>query len=116
MTKWGGFACGACRHHRADFHLGIVDEDSINEPCHQLSALGKGQVVQSRLETLAKDLDSLGQRDPIHVLVRLGIELPQLLCETMLGLGHLLSSTLAFLALEDLSQVEIKEPSLLTFE
>ena len=80
------------------------------------SALGKGQVVQSRLETLAKDLDSLGQRDPMHVLVRLGIELPQLLCETMLGLGPLLSSTRAFLALEDLSQVEIKEPSLLTFE
>jgi hypothetical protein len=31
MTKGGGFACGPCRHHRADFHLGIVDDDPSNE-------------------------------------------------------------------------------------
>ena len=80
MTKWGGFACGTGGHHIADFHLRIVNDDTINEQCHQLSALGKGQVVQSRLDTLAKDLDSLGQRDHMHVLLRLGIELPQLLC------------------------------------
>ena len=79
MTKGGGFAFGACGHHIADFHLSIVDDDTINEQFHQLSALGKGQVVQSRLHALAKGLDSLGQGGHIHVLLCLGIELPQLL-------------------------------------
>jgi hypothetical protein len=41
MTKWGGFALGAGGHHIADFHLTIVDDDSINEQFDQLSALGK---------------------------------------------------------------------------
>jgi hypothetical protein len=77
MTKGGGFACGACGHHVADFHLGIVDDDTINEQFHQLSALGKRQLVKSGLHTLATLFDSLGQRRYIHVLLCLGIELPQ---------------------------------------
>jgi hypothetical protein len=79
MTKGGGCAFGTCGHHIADFHLRIVDDDTINEQFHQLSALGKRQLVKRGLETLAKPLNSLGQRRYIHVLVRLGIELPQLL-------------------------------------
>ena len=76
----GWFPPWAGGHHIADFHLRIIDDDPINEQFDQLSALGKGQVVQSRLDTLAKDLDSLGQHHHMHVLLRLGIELPQLLC------------------------------------
>ena len=79
MTKWGSLPLGAGGHHIADFHLRIVDDDTINEQFHQLSALGKRQLVQRGLDTLAKTLDSLGQRRDIHVLLRLGIELPQLL-------------------------------------
>ena len=79
MTKGGGFAFGPCGHHIADFHLCIVDDDTINEEFDQLSALGKRQVVQRGLDTLAKRLDSLGQRRDMHVLLCLGIELPQLL-------------------------------------
>jgi hypothetical protein len=44
-----------------------------------LSALGKGQLVQRGLDTLAKRLDSLGQRRYMHVLLCLGIALSQLL-------------------------------------
>ena len=79
MTQWGGFPCGAGRHHRADVHLRIIDDDPINEQFDQMSALGKGQLVKRRLDTLAKLLDSLGQRRHIDVLLRLGIKLPQLL-------------------------------------
>ena len=115
MTKWGGFAFGPRGDHRADFHLCIVDDDTINEQCHQLSALGKRQLVKRWLETLAKPLDSLGQHRDIHVLVRLGIELPQLLRSTMVGLGHLLSSALKLLTLDHLCQVYIEQPRLLAF-
>ena len=92
MTKGGGFACGACRHPRADCHLGIVDNDPINEQCHPLSALGKGQGVQSRLQALAKGFNPLAQGGNVHVLLGLGIALPQLLRSTLLVLRHLLSS------------------------
>ena len=116
MTKGGGFACGAGRHHRAACHLGIVDEDSITEPCHPLSALGKRQLVQSRWHTLTKRLDSLGQGCHIDMLLCLDIELPQLLRYTLLGLSHLLSSTLKLLSLDHLRQVYIEQPRLLAFE
>ena len=59
MTKGGSLPLGAGGHHRADFHLRLVDDDTLNEPCHPLSALGK--------------------RRDMHVLLRVGIELPQLL-------------------------------------
>ena len=52
MTKGGGFAFGPRGDHIADFHLHIVDDDPINESFHQLSALGKGHLVQSRLQAL----------------------------------------------------------------
>jgi len=79
MTKGGGFAFGARGHHIADFHLRIVDDDTINEQFDQLSALDKRQRVQRGLETLAKRFDALGQRCDVDMLLRLGIELPQLL-------------------------------------
>ena len=79
MTKWGGFAFGACRHHIADFHLGIIDDDPINEQFHQLSALGKCQLVKSRLQALTKCFNTLTQGGHVHVLLCLGIALPQLL-------------------------------------
>jgi hypothetical protein len=79
MTKGGGFAFGACGHHIADFHLGIVDDDPINEQFHQLSALGKCQLIQSWLQALAKGFNTLAQGGNVHVLLCLSIELPQLL-------------------------------------
>ncbi len=76
MTKWGGFAFGPRGDHRADFHLRIVDDDAINESFHQLSALGKRQVVECWGQALAQRLDSLGQGGNVHVLLCLDIELP----------------------------------------
>jgi len=115
MTKWGDFACGPRGHHIADFHLSIVDDDAINEQCYQLSALSKGQGVERWLHTLAKRLDSLGQSHNMDMVLGLGIALPQLLPQAMLGLCHLLASALALLTLDHLRQVEIEQPSWLAF-
>ena len=116
MTKWGGFAFGPRGHHIADFHLYIVDDDAINEQFHQLSALSKCQVVERWLHALAKRLNALGQGRHIHMLLCLGIKLPQLLPQAMLGLCHLLTSALELLTLDHLCQVEIEQPSLLAFK
>jgi hypothetical protein len=116
MTKRGGCTFGACGHHLAAFHLRIVDDNTITAYGHQWSALGKRPLVQRGLDTLAKRLDSRGPRHNIHVRWRLGIELPQLLGETLVALGHRLASPLALLALDRLRQVDIEQPRLLVFE
>jgi hypothetical protein len=46
MTKGGGFPFGAGRHPITDFHLRIIDDDTINESFHPWSALGKRQIVE----------------------------------------------------------------------
>ena len=107
MTKWGGFPLGASRHHIADFHLAIADDDTINEQFDQLSALGKRQMVQSRANALAKGLEALGQGRDIHLLLRLGIKLMQLAGQAVRGLDHLLSFPLEFAAADDLGQVDV---------
>jgi len=81
-----------------------------------LSALGTRQGVECRMQTLTKRLDTLGQGYYIDMLLGLGIELSQLLREAMLGLGHLLTFPLEFCSFDDLREVQIEQPSLLTFE
>jgi hypothetical protein len=50
------------------------------------------------------------------VLLSLGIELSQLLRQSLLALRHLLSLPLEFFTLDNLRQVQIEQPSLLSFE
>jgi hypothetical protein len=102
MTKGGGFAFGPGGYDIANFHLRVVDDDAINEQFDQLSALGKRQLVQRGQRALAKRLDSLGSGCYVDVLLCLGIELAQLLPETLLALSHLLSFTLELLTLDAL--------------
>ena len=116
MTKWGGFACGACRHHRADFHLWIVDDDPINEPCHQWSALGTCPLVHSRLQALATRFNPLAQGGNVHVLRCLGLELPPWRRSARLALRHLLASARTRLPLDHLCQGYIEPPRLLACE
>ena len=110
MTKGGGVACGAGRHHRAACHLGIVDEDSITEPCHPLAALGKGQLVQSRWQAVAPCFTPLAQGGNMHVVPCLGLELPQWLRSTMGALRSLRSSARTLLPLEHRCQGAIEPP------
>jgi putative transposase len=105
MTKWCGFAFWPGGHDIADFHLRLVDDNAIDEQFDQLPALGKRQGVQRRLQTLTKRLDSFGQRRHVDVLLGLGIELSQLLRQSLLALRHLLSFALELFTLDHLSQV-----------
>ena len=81
-----------------------------------MSALGKRQVVECGLQALTKRRDAVGQRGHMHVLLGLGVELPQVLGQTMVALGPLLASPLELLALDHLREVQIEQPSLLAFE
>jgi hypothetical protein len=58
----------------------------------------------------------LGQRGDIHLWLRLSLELAQLLGQTMLGLGHLLSCAFELVAPDDLGQIDFQQPGLLPFE
>jgi hypothetical protein len=116
MTKWGGFSLGARGDHITDLHLVIGDDDVIDEQLHQLSALGKRELVQGGLQPLAEGFEPVGQGGDIHLLLRLRLELAQLLGQAVLGLGHLLSFALKLLTPDDLGQVDLQQPGLLPFE
>src|SRR5262249_8610060 len=90
MTKRHSFSLRASGNDVADFHLAVADDDPVNEQGDQLSALGKRQLLQGRADAVAKGLDALGQDGYIHLLLRLELELAQLLGQSVLGLHHLL--------------------------
>jgi hypothetical protein len=64
---------------------------------------------------LAQRRKALGQGRPIDMRVCLGIKVPPLLPEAMVGLCHLLASALALLTLAHLCQGESEPPSWLAF-
>lgn len=116
MTKWGGFSLGARGDHRANLHLVMGDDDVIDEQLHQVSALGKRELVQGGLQPLAQGLDALGQGGDIHLLLRLSLELAQLLGQAVLGVRHLLAFALELVTPNDLCQIDFQQPGLLPFE
>jgi hypothetical protein len=116
MTKRDGFSLEARGDHIANLHLTAGDDDVIDEQFHQLSALGKGQLVQGGLQPPAKGLEPLGQGGDIHLLLRLSLELAQLLGQAVLGVRHLLSFAFELITPDDLGQVDLQQPGLLPFE
>ena len=115
MTKWGGFSRGARGDPRANLHLGMGDDDVINEPLPQLSALGTRALVQGGLQPPAKGLQAVGQGGGIHLWLRLRLELAQLLGQALLGVRHLLSFALELVTPDDLRQINFPQPGLLPF-
>ena len=116
MTKWGGFSLGARGDYIANLYLVMGDDDVIDEQLYQLSALGKRELVQGGLQPPAKGLQALGQGGGIHLLLRLSLELAQLLGQAMLRVRHLLSCALELVTPDDLRQVDFQQPGLLPFE
>ena len=116
MTKRGGFALGARGDHIANLHLAIGDDDSINQPFYQWSALGKRELVQGRLHLLAKRFESLGQSRDVHPWLRLRVQLAQLLRQAVLGLGHLRSFPFELATPDDLGQIDLQQAGLLPFK
>jgi hypothetical protein len=96
--------------------LAVGDDDTIDEEFDQLSALGKRQIVQRRVNALAKCLDPLCQSGAIHLLLRLRLDLAQLLGQAVLGLGHLLTFALELVTADHFGQVHLQQPGLLAFE
>jgi hypothetical protein len=116
MTKRGGFPLGACGDDVPNLHLVGGDDDAIDQQFHPLSALGERELVQGRLHLPAKRFESLGQGRDIHLLLRLSLQLAQLLRQSLLGLDHLLSCALALVAPDDLGQIDLQHVGLLPFE
>jgi len=116
MTKWGGFSRGARGDHRANLHLVMGDDDVIDEPLHQWSALGTRERVQGGLPPPAKGLQALGQGGDSHLWLRLRLERAQLLGQAMWGVRHLLSCALARVTPDDLRQIDFQPPGVLPFE
>src|SRR6266571_8547166 len=116
MTKRNGFPLRAGGHDVADFHLAVADDDPINEQGDQLSALGKRQMVERRADAVAKGLDALGQGGHIYLLLRLEIELAQLLSQAVLSLRHLLAFAGEFVPTDDGGQVDLQQARLLPFQ
>ena len=88
-------------HNVANFHLAVVDDDTIDEQFDQLSALSEGHLFQGWVDALAESLNTVGQGHHINLLLRLGIELAQLLGQAMVGLGHLLPFALELIVTDD---------------
>jgi hypothetical protein len=116
MTKWGGFALGARGHDRANFHLRIIDNHTVNEEFDPWSALGKGQLGQGRTKPLAKSLDTLSKGCNVHLLLRLSIELAQLVGQAVVCLGHLLMFPLELVAVNNIGEIDLQQPGALAFE
>jgi Domain of unknown function (DUF4372)/Transposase DDE domain len=116
MTTWGSVPFGVRGDHVPNLHLIVGDDDTIDQQFYQLSALGKGQLVQGRLHLSAKRFESLGQSRDIHLLLRLRVQLTQLLRQALLGLGHLLSFALELVTPDDLGQIDFQQAGLLPFE
>jgi hypothetical protein len=116
MTKGGAFSRRTGRQDVADLDLAVGDDDTIDQEFDQLSALGKIQVFQGRLDALAEGPDAFRQFGHIDLALRLGIQLAQLLRQTVLGLLHLLSFALEFVAANNLGQIGIQQPRLLALK
>lgn len=71
MTKASMSAGFGGRDDVADFHLGIIDNDPVNQQFHQLSFLGKRGLGQSLLDPLAEGFNGLGDGPQLNLLVQL---------------------------------------------
>ena len=87
MTKRDCFPLGPRGHHVANLHLTIIDNHSINEQFHQLATRREGQVVERRFQGGAEGFDAMRQGQHIYLLLRLDLDLPELLAQILLGLG-----------------------------
>ncbi len=116
MTKGSLLPFGAGGNDVSDFHLSVVDDDPIDEQFDQLSALGKGELLQGRLYALAEGFDAGGQGFHFDLLLGLHLQLTQLLGQALLGLRQFLSFALELVSCDDLGQVDFEQPSLLALQ
>jgi len=116
MTKGCLFACWCGRDDVADFHLGVVNDDSVNQQLYQLSALGEIELLECRLQAPTEIADAGGELGRVQLLLGLRLELTYLLRQAALGLGELLPLALELGATDDLGQVDLEQARLLALQ
>jgi len=115
LTKARVFTIGAGWDNITDLYFFIIYDHSIDQQFYQLPALFKIQIVEGRLNTMAKFLDVICQCQGLNLLFGLLFQLSQLLLETTLGSSQFLTFAFKLIAHDDFRQVNFQEPLLLTF-
>jgi len=92
------------------------DDDVIDEPLQQWSALGTQELVQGGLPPPATGLQALGPRGAIHLWLRLRRKRAPRLGPALWGVRHLLSCALARVTPDALRQVDLQPPGWLPCE
>ena len=113
MTKRDRLPFGSRGHHIANLHLPVIHNDPINKQFDQLATLGEGELIECWLEAVAECFDAMRQSEDIHLLLRLGLDLPELLAHTLLGLRQLGPFALEFLATDDFGQIDVEQAGVL---
>jgi hypothetical protein len=116
MTKRDCFPLGSRGHHIANLHLTIIDNHPINEQFYQLATLGEGQLVERWPQAVAEGFDAMRQGQHIDLLLRLYLDLSELLAHTLLCLGQFVPFALEFLAADDFGQIDIEQASVLPLD
>jgi len=116
MTKGGDLTFRRGGDDVADFDLLIIDDDTVNQEFDELPALGKGQLVQGRLNAAAEVLDALGMERQIALLFGLCIELAELVLQALVSIGKFLPFALELLNRNDLRQIGIQQARLLSLQ
>jgi hypothetical protein len=113
MTKWGLLSFGTGWYDVSNLDCAVVNDHAIDDELDQLSALGKGQVVQGWLKALAESRDAGSEPCDFDLLLGLCFKLAKLVSQARLCLYQLLALALKFLPLDDLSQVDLEQACLL---
>ena len=116
MTKRDCLPLGSRGHHIANLYLPVIDNDPINKQFDQLATLGEGQLIERWLEAVAERFDAMRQSEYIHLLLSLGLDLPELLAHTLLRLRQLVPFALAFLATDDFGQIDVEQAGVLPLD
>jgi hypothetical protein len=116
MTKGALFSFGTGWYDVPDLDCAIVNDHAIDEEFDQLSALGKGKVVQGRLKALAEGRDASSQPCDFDLLLGLCLELAKLLGQARLCMHQLLVFALELVLLDDLCQVDLQQACLLALQ
>ena len=116
MTKGRVFACGGGRDHVTDFHLFVVNDDSVDQQLYQLSALGEIELLEGRLQAPTEVFDAGGELGRVQLLLGLRLQLTQLLRQAVLRLGDLLPLALELVPADHLGQVDLEQAGLLALQ
>jgi hypothetical protein len=96
-------------HHIADFHFCSRHQHTVDEQFDQLPLLLKAGLLESLPDPLAEALDRLCQPRQLVLPVRVLVQLPLLLVQSLLPLLSIGSSTPVFFERSDATQIRLRQ-------